>query len=264
MSSDTIIKLARWRVRDLAACFSTCKLPRIDEEPNPSTSSTDHHRGRTKNTILFDPIGEHKRKQKDEQKKLRKKKTNQRKVSAESSKQITRKSTEEGLSGLSSGSCFREEEYMVFCFQDDGTIHLVKEKRASEASNATSESKQKHRENDENVCRQSYVDADELSDDKLYNAANGQLEEEEGRNDMEVVWQPPDEIKEISHIETHSDDQFKTLSSMLSVADSSDSNRSDASSGSFAFPVFDEQIEMGMDGKPCSHAATRKQRNEGT
>ncbi|CAI9113372.1 OLC1v1013957C1 [Oldenlandia corymbosa var. corymbosa] len=222
MTSDTILKLARWRVRDLAACFFACEIPRIDHEEQNCSTSTGHPEVPRKN-MVFDPIGERRRKQKDEQKQ-RTKKSNQKKVSVENSQKITRKS-EEGLSRLSSGSHFKEEEYIVFCFKDDGSIHLGKEKRTSEVSNATTV-------------------------------------EEEGSDDVELVW-PPDEIKEIDHAGNHGD-QAKTLSSILSVTESSDSNRSDASSGSFAFPVIDEQFEVGMDGKSCSYAAARRQRTEGT
>lgn len=50
-------------------------------------------------------------------------------------------------------------------------------------------------------------------------------------NDVEVVW-PPDQIKEVNHIEATNDNMGES-------AESVDSNRSDSSSaGSFAFPVL--------------------------
>lgn len=59
------------------------------------------------------------------------------------------------------------------------------------------------------------------------------MQVEEGSNDVEVEW-PHELIKEVNQIRRR---EGRTLSSMLSTADSSDSNPSDASSGSFAFPV---------------------------
>ncbi|KAL3529391.1 hypothetical protein ACH5RR_008713 [Cinchona calisaya] len=57
--------------------------------------------------------------------------------------------------------------------------------------------------------------------------------EEDGSNDEEVE-RPLVENKEINHIGTR---EGRTLSSKLSAADSSYSNPSDASTGSFTLPV---------------------------
>lgn len=81
--------------------------------------------------MAFDPIGERRRRQNGGQK-LRRKESNEVKASFERSKPSTNsKISEDGSSFL------KEEEYLVFCLEDDGTIHMINEKRPSEASIAS-------------------------------------------------------------------------------------------------------------------------------
>lgn len=86
-----------------------------------------------KKKIVFDPIGEGRRRETDRQK-LRRKKSDQERASLESCNQTRNSKKSEDGRGESSPSCFAEEEYIVFCFRDDGDIQMVKEKRSSEAS----------------------------------------------------------------------------------------------------------------------------------
>ncbi|XP_027121931.2 protein BREAKING OF ASYMMETRY IN THE STOMATAL LINEAGE [Coffea arabica] len=231
MSTTTITQLVRWRVRHLAACLYACRLPLIDE-PDCSTSTDEV----PEKKMVFDPIGESRRSETSRQK-SRRKNRDQERASPENPKQKSSSKRSEDRRGESSMSSFAEEEYIVFCFTDDGEIQMVKEKRSSGASHGpinpakrrsrrVNDTTQNCGENAEGTSIPSHVAGD--------TALCDEHAEEEGSNDVEVEC-IPDEIKEINHYGPH---ECRTLSSMLSVAESSDSNQSDASTGSFAFPIL--------------------------
>lgn len=83
--------------------------------------------------MAFDPIGERRRRQNGGQK-VRRKESNQ--VMKASFERSSKPSTNSKIS--EDGSSFlKEEEYLVFCLEDDGTIHMINENRPSAASIAS-------------------------------------------------------------------------------------------------------------------------------
>lgn len=239
MSSPyTVTRLVRWRIRDWVSCFYACRFP-LEEEPGKFCSTTPQKSSRK---MVFDPIGDKSRK--NRKKKLNKKMEQRKK---ETVKVSGEEKAEEGEND-SSWPRFSEEDYIVFCFEDDGGIHII-EDRKSEAfhqkidhANLTSKPvcrKLKYVENAPEFLPQSQNDTVSVDGENSYGSA---AEEEipltdkkgEGKrsdDDMEEEW-PPAVVKEISHIGEVS--ESKTTPS----AESSDSNYSTGSTGSFAFPVL--------------------------
>ncbi|KAK4362321.1 hypothetical protein RND71_017562 [Anisodus tanguticus] len=206
---------------------------------------------KTRRKMVFDPIGDSRQNRKKKlNKKMEQRKKETVKVSAE-------EKAEEGEND-SNWPRFSEEDYIVFCFEDDGGIHIV-EDRKSEALHQKIDKKSEtfHQKidhanlNSKPVCRkkqhkyvenaqeflpQSKNDTVSVDGENSYESAEEQIPvsddkgEGKGSNEMEDEW-PPAVVKEISHIGEVS--ESKTTPS----AESSDSNYSYGSTGSFAFPV---------------------------
>ena len=111
---------------DVAICIS------CEDEPDCSTSTDEV----PEKKMVFDPIGESRRSETSRQK-SRRKNRDQERASPENPKQKSSSKRSEDRRGESSMSSFAEEEYIVFCFTDDGEIQMVKEKRSSEAPHGT-------------------------------------------------------------------------------------------------------------------------------
>ncbi|KAL3512410.1 hypothetical protein ACH5RR_025127 [Cinchona calisaya] len=176
--------------------------------------------------MVFDPIGENRRRETNREKLRRKKRDQERDSLDKSSKRITYNSKrinsdKEGMmmGESSSLSRFDEEEYIVFCFRDDGEIHVVKEKRPCH-HDQIDRPKRRSRAVNHLKCDESAAENSNSSHvEDITTISDEQVEGE--RNDVEVDW-PPDEIKDINQTGTPE-------SKMSSVAESSDSNQSDAS-----------------------------------
>ncbi|XP_016493147.1 protein BREAKING OF ASYMMETRY IN THE STOMATAL LINEAGE-like isoform X3 [Nicotiana tabacum] len=197
MSSPfTITRLVRWRIKDWVSCFYACRFP-LEEEKDIYCAMSPQKPSRN---MVFDPIGDHNRKK--NRKKL-KKKMEKRKEFVE----ISAEGKAEEGGNDSSWPRFSEEDYIVFCFEDDGGIHIVEDKKSEKFQQKIDHVNLSPRP----VCRKG---------------------ERKGSNDMEEEW-PPAVDKEISHIGDVS--ESKTSPS----AESSESNdHSNGSTGSFAFPVL--------------------------
>ncbi|XP_059303758.1 protein BREAKING OF ASYMMETRY IN THE STOMATAL LINEAGE [Lycium ferocissimum] len=235
MSSPyTVTRLVRWRIRDWVSCFYACRFP-LEEEKDKFCSMTPEKPSRK---MIFDPMGDSR---KNRKKKLNKKMEHRKKETVK----VSAEKAEEGEKD-SNWPRFSEEDYIVFCFEEDGGIHIV-EDRKSEAfhqkidhANLTSKPvcrKLKYVENVPEVLPQSKHDMVSVDGENSYESAEEQIpvsedkSEGKGSDDMEDEW-PPAVIKEISHIGEVS--ESKTTPS----AESSDSNYSNGSTGSFAFPVL--------------------------
>ncbi|CAN4088331.1 unnamed protein product [Withania somnifera] len=236
MSSPyTVTRLVRWRIKDWVSCFYACRFP-LEEERGKFCSTTPQKSCRK---MVFDPIGDSKKNRKKKlNKKMEQRKKETVKVSAE-------EKAEEGEND-SSWPRFSQEDYIVFCFEDDGEIHIV-EDRKSEAfhqkidhTNLTSKPvcrKLKYVDNAQEFPPKSQNDTVSVDGENSHVSAEEEIpltdnNKGEGKrsDDMEDEW-PPAVVKEISHIGEVSDS--KTTPS----AESSDSNYSTGSTGSFAFPV---------------------------
>ncbi|CAK9147908.1 unnamed protein product [Ilex paraguariensis] len=116
------------------------------------------------------------------------------------------RSAEKQTTDDSSWPRFAEEDYIVFCFQEDGAIHVLKDRKL-EVSN--------HH-------------IDRSSESSRLVSRKGEEDEERLHMDTQLA---ADGIKEVNHSE-----EIKECK-MVS-ATSSDSNQSDGSTSSFAFPVL--------------------------
>lgn len=85
--------------------------------------------------MVFDPFGENRSREIDRKNSNRKKYEKQEKSSAENPNEniVISRDTDDGSSERRCPN-FAEEEYIVFCFRDDGAIHMIKERRPPEAS----------------------------------------------------------------------------------------------------------------------------------
>ncbi|KAM3318875.1 protein BREAKING OF ASYMMETRY IN THE STOMATAL LINEAGE [Capsicum chacoense] len=233
----TVTRLVRWRIKDWVSCFYACRFPLDDERgkfciKTPQTSSR---------KMAFDPIGESSRKNRKKKlnKKMEQRKKETVKVSAE----------EKGEEGENDSSWprFSEEDYIVFCFEDDGGIHIVEDKKSEafhqkiDHANLTSRPvcrKLKYVENAKEILPQSQNDTVSVDGENSFESAEEQIPvaddkgEGKGRDDTEEEW-PPSVVKEISHI-----GEVSSESKTPPSAESSDSNYSTGSTSSFAFPVL--------------------------
>ncbi|MCD9645979.1 hypothetical protein HAX54_035469 [Datura stramonium] len=190
--------------------------------------------------MVFDPIGDSRKNRKKKlNRKMEQRKKETVKISAEE------KAEEKGEND-SSWPRFSEEDYIVFCFEDDGGIHIVEDRKSEvfhqkfDHANLTSRPvcrKLKYVENAQEFLPQSLNDTVSVDGENSFVSAEEQIPitdnegEGQGSDDMEEEW-PPAVVKEISHIGEVS--ESKTTPS----AESSDSNYSNGSTGSFAFPVL--------------------------
>ncbi|KAK4350377.1 hypothetical protein RND71_029690 [Anisodus tanguticus] len=230
-----VTRLVRWRISDWVSCFYACRFP-LEEEVDKFCSMTPE---KPRRKMVFDPIGDSR---KNRKKKLNKKMEQRIK---ETVKVSAEEKVEEGEND-SNWPRFSEEDYIVFCFEDDGGIHIVEDRKLEafhqkiDHANKTSKPvcrKLKYVENAPEVLPQSKNDTVSVDGENSYESAEEQIPisddkgEDKGSNEMENEW-PPAVVKEISHIGEVSESKTTTPS-----AESSDSNYSNGSSGSFAFPV---------------------------
>ncbi|XP_011086911.1 protein BREAKING OF ASYMMETRY IN THE STOMATAL LINEAGE [Sesamum indicum] len=251
MSSPcTVPRLFRCRVRDFASCFYACRLP-LDEESDirckPSQTLNESadfnskravrgHRTSRKTSIVDRTCSEDR---------------------GESSVQSSSLTNSRG--GRLDEPRFAEEDYIVFCFREDGAIHMIGEGKSSEAYDESDE----HENTTSTTAaaadlrpinrKLNYSERVGLSRDSRKGGMIGRddgdtqisqdeipsLEikddEEERSKEMESAWGPEsvDGIKEINNpIE-----QQQSASKMDSF-ESCDSTLSDTSTSSFAFPVL--------------------------
>ncbi|KAK4426932.1 protein BREAKING OF ASYMMETRY IN THE STOMATAL LINEAGE [Sesamum alatum] len=244
-------RLFRCRVRDLASCFYACWLP-LDEESDirskPSQTSNEN--------VVFNS----KRAVRSHRK--------SRKTSAvdrgESSVQSSSLTNSRG--GRLDEPWFAEEDYIVFCFREDGGIHMIGEGKSSESYHESNEHENTTttttaatlrpinrklrygecvghswdsrgrgmigRDNEDTEINQDEIPSLEIKD------------EEERSKEMES----DDEIKEINPIEQLS-------ASKMDSFESCDSTLSDTSTSSFAFPV----LGIEWTGSPVHMPKTQRQ-----
>ncbi|XP_038678594.1 protein BREAKING OF ASYMMETRY IN THE STOMATAL LINEAGE isoform X2 [Tripterygium wilfordii] len=234
----TVTRSIRWRMRDWASCFLACRFP-LDEDHSTAPQIPIRKMNRHKNEDNRGNKTNHKRQSRSINKKDR----------------DGTLETEDG-SEESSWPHFRDEDYIVFCFRDDGAIDVLKESRSeslSERNDCTSTSLWPSRrksicsENDETVSKTSHenLSHEEGNDICLTNEGEIVPGEENGKADGVCV------ITESPSCENRKRFQIEDIKVAVPV-DSSDSNQSDGSAGSFSFPV------LGVDGQSCTNAAVRE------
>ncbi|KAH7851975.1 hypothetical protein Vadar_019028 [Vaccinium darrowii] len=196
-----------WTIKDWATCFYACKFPIENEEPDTFCySSAQVPTG----VVGFTPRN-----------------TNNKSHGINCNQE--RESTESA-----------DEDYIVFCFREDGAIRVIKDGKteASDRVNRSSSRHVQHRlihgEHFEKVCNSSH---DSLSNEDEATTSEGDsmiICNRKGKEKWSInldtapptaMFRGKNHIEEISECDT-------------STAKSRDSHRSDSSSSSFAFPVL--------------------------
>ncbi|XP_073269620.1 protein BREAKING OF ASYMMETRY IN THE STOMATAL LINEAGE-like [Primulina huaijiensis] len=235
--SSPCTRLDRCRVKDLASCFYPCRFPLEEESPGTIIRSTIPQMQKAR----MDANSKRSSKTRDSSRKTSdaNKICNEEEKGESSAQSSTLDSTddnevEEGSSRDPKWPRFSEEDYIVFCFREDGAIHMIND---SKPSKTYDENNKKFRRQDraERSCdairgggfdehvEDTQTDAEEIP----ILVAKG---EEKWCNEMESDW-PEDEIKEIDSATIETKQGFEEES-----FESCNSNKSDTSTNSFSFP----------------------------
>ncbi|KAM7479797.1 hypothetical protein LguiA_028010 [Lonicera macranthoides] len=232
------IPLVRWRVRDWASCFYACRFP-LDEEPERfCCSSIQICKGDDRGQVR-DIRGTESSEDRYKQKQQSTKKLNENNDSRDLEEKGNENDDEE-----SRWPSFEEEDYIVFCFEEDGAIHMVKEVKSETSSRSHSRSsrpinrKLSYGENGKQVNNSKH-EAMSMSNEEekgiyptneernsIISFKKGKEKAHNHLNTESIV----DETKEVNELEITK--ECKDVS-----AESSDSTQTDASTSSFAFPV---------------------------
>ncbi|XP_043700336.1 protein BREAKING OF ASYMMETRY IN THE STOMATAL LINEAGE [Telopea speciosissima] len=244
----TIARLTRWRIGEWASCLFACKLPSDDESDTfhpsvpphvPSESRLSGAKQDETRIYVIKPgtPSTHK--------------SNKQRLVPISIPSI--KDSEQ----LNSKICsqyyppeFKEEDYIVFCFKEDGTFEVVKDEKSeschhvnyrTELSKAVINRKTVYGDNtdtdskygDEDVSNEDGIDFDVTHEESYIFA-----DEEEGEDEEESIYfdseaPPPGIIR----AEAHDADDSGTNSQESSFSTTTQS-QSSSSTGSFAFPVL--------------------------
>ncbi|XP_018501102.2 protein BREAKING OF ASYMMETRY IN THE STOMATAL LINEAGE [Pyrus x bretschneideri] len=236
----TMTRLVRWRVKDWASCFLACRFLLDDEPADKCCPATPQLPIRN---MAFDMLGES-RSNETGKKMSRQKNCDRERRLRHSTKQA--KDT----------SCrprFSDEEYIVFCFKEDGAFEVVKNGKleasntidcASRNSPRPANRKLSHgqdtraverRSNEKRLTEKAY-DIYPTNDGKCIIFDQKHEEEEENRSGQEPP--PSRDVKDRSTVSV----------------ESSDSSQSDGSTGSFAFPVLGREWNGSPVQMPISEA----------
>ncbi|GLU13283.1 hypothetical protein SLE2022_299250 [Rubroshorea leprosula] len=231
----TLTKLVRWRVRDWASCF----LPLDDEQDvyrpqlpirNMVFEMKEDGRGNRNGKKLF--RRRHRRKEDRVDRRLN--------LSPRRSRNAV--SAENGVDG-SSWPGFADEEYIVFCFREDGAFDVVRDGRSEEYSSPNTSSETVNRKVDyvggEKRVKESSSHEGRPEDDENDNFSRKEAEiipvkmgEEGGSKGLDSELDSGGTLRRRYH------QVEETRHKEMVSAGSSDSNHSDGSTGSFAFPVL--------------------------
>ncbi|KAA8542590.1 hypothetical protein F0562_023742 [Nyssa sinensis] len=206
----TITRLVRRRIKDWAMCFFVCRFP-LDEEADTFCYSSTQVPGRSQETD--EKLSSNSR-LKQEGESIR-----------SSTRAISTELAEKG-SDDSSWPRFADEDYIVFCFREDGAIHVVKDGKSESFDHV-------NRSSSRPVNRKFiYGENAEKVHDSSQKDMSGQDGKGKGKRNIYLDTQlPPDEIRGGNCIKDTKECKF--------VTESSGSNQSDSSSASsFAFPVL--------------------------
>lgn len=198
--------------------------------------------------MVFDPLGESRRRVFNRRNSRRKKYEEEKEIVEFPKENGVSSSIEEEEDGNNDRRwpSFADEEYIVFSFRKDGAIHMKKERKPSETS--------ENRQTDQKLfCNHREIASTNEEDNTTTTTPLNKLVSlftspsflsmvyfksvffffflQGNEKEDNIVW-PPDEIKEVNHIEPTNDDMG---------GESVHSNKSDSttssSRGSFAFPV---------------------------
>ncbi|KAK4844073.1 hypothetical protein QYF36_016139 [Acer negundo] len=186
----SITRLVRWRVRDWASCFTACRFP-LDEDKDSFPSSPPQL-----------PI----------RNMVKGKRTRRRKE--------CNKDRYGSIDSQSQQNIADDEDYIVFCFSEDGAFDVVKDGKSEPSSN--------------------HIDCTRRSSWPVNRKINfGESEKiVNATNEEEIIPVKEYEEEDAVYLDIESAaSRYQSDQGMVSV-ESSDSNRSDNSTASFAFPVL--------------------------
>ncbi|BFG32943.1 hypothetical protein CerSpe_192170 [Prunus speciosa] len=250
----TMTRLVRWRVKDWASCFLACRFSLDDEAADRCCPATPQLPIRN---MAFDMQDDSRCNETNTKKMSRHKKCSREGRLSHSSKQVKGSCPVESRSSNNS-RCrphFSDEEFIVFCFKEDGAFDVVKNGKPEAASSIDCTSRNSPRpvnrklnygedtkraercSNQERLTGKAYDIYPTTNDGKCI--IFDQKDEEEEEENYLSTEPPPGRIAE---------DRW-----MVSV-ESSDSNQSDGSTGSFAFPVY---VGFGVDRQSRANAKVR-------
>ncbi|XP_042516862.1 protein BREAKING OF ASYMMETRY IN THE STOMATAL LINEAGE [Macadamia integrifolia] len=245
----TIARLIRWRIGDWASCLFACKLP-SDDEPDTFHPSLPHAPSETR---LSEAKQDETRIYVIKPGRLSKRKSKKHtlvpvSIPTEDSEQTNNKKS-------SHYPTFKEEDYIVFCFKEDGTFEVVKEEKSesahhvkyrTEPSRAVFNRKLVYGEDTE-TDTETDTDTDSKYDNEDMSNTDGIdfdftneksytfNDDEEGEDEESIYFD-----SEAPHpgIRTEAHDADSGTNSQKSSYSTSTQSQSSSSTGSFAFPVL--------------------------
>ncbi|KAG6675381.1 hypothetical protein I3843_15G093200 [Carya illinoinensis] len=249
----TIPKLVRWRVRDWVSCFLACRFP-LDDESNDAYRSSAPQKLPRKN-LGFDAKGTESRvmnqtSKKKSRHKSRRSKERQSKLSSTQTKDAI--SVENGSVDDSCWPHFSDEDYIVFCFREDGAFDVVKDGKPETSnrfdcmsrSSRTVNRKLNYGEEAKTVVERCSNVGEKLNNNNKdgndicpTNDGDGMISDQKDDEEEDCIyWDTESPRNSIRRRSSQMEDQLEDRG-MVSV-ESSESNQSDRSTGSFAFPVL--------------------------
>ncbi|KAK9278597.1 hypothetical protein L1049_028170 [Liquidambar formosana] len=243
----TISRLVRWRVKDWALSFFACGFP-LDEEER-ETHPPSSPQVSIANMVFDTKDGTRKSKKKSKRgSRGNKCKQEKQRVTSGSVQAIdTGLAENRSITEDSSWPHFADEDYIVFCFREDGAFDVVKDCKSEGSGHVGCAIKSPRPVN----RKLNYAGDAET----VYNHSHEVLSKEDGHNinstnkgesisdkeadeeDRESVYldteSPSRGMRKGDQFEENIGDQCRTVS-----LESNDSNQSEGSTGSFAFPVL--------------------------
>ncbi|TKY73274.1 BREAKING OF ASYMMETRY IN THE STOMATAL LINEAGE [Spatholobus suberectus] len=234
----------RWRVRNWTSCFSACRLPLDDHELDSSPQVAVR-----KNTAFDDKKDNSTNPMHNKNLSRSSKSCNKRR---QQNNQIGKEKEGAPIGNRvddSSWSLSADDECIVFCFRDDGAFDVVKDHKSVkyEARRGVDGEHKNSRPVNRKKQLQNFEDAEQVSDGNIHEKRSNAEEWDTDQHDQDCVTiLKKDEKKENKYLSRnqHTDSIIRVCPveeiedcGMVS-AESRDSNQSEGSIGSFAFPVL--------------------------
>ncbi|KDP31387.1 hypothetical protein JCGZ_11763 [Jatropha curcas] len=227
----TVTKFIRRRLRDWTSCFLACRFPLDDDD--------DDDESETSKKIVLDMNSDmrgnkDKRMSSRQRNRCRNGKTDRKDKNRNANTTIISTVSMENMVKSESSSSwphFQEEDYIVFCFKEDGAFEVIKDFN-SEALDLFDSA---HNRSSRPVNRK--LNYGEIAETARKSSSNGKRLNVQGndaflRNGERISPLEEGEEEENSYLDIESP----------STTESSGSNRSESSSGSFSFPVLQSEL----------------------
>ncbi|KAL5749004.1 hypothetical protein ACOSQ2_026301 [Xanthoceras sorbifolium] len=215
----SITRLVRWRVKDWASCFTACRFPLDEDDDDDDAFRSSPPQLPIRNMIFETKDKESKGNRRTNKKLLRQNGCNK-----------------DRYGSIDSSCCPHfaaaaddddddddDEDYIVFCFREDGAFDVVKDGK-SEASSSSN-----------------HIDCTRRNSWPVNRKIN--FGEDATNEAAEIIAVKEDEEEDVVYLDiesaaTASNNRIRYQTEGMVSVESSDSNRSDNSTASFAFPVL--------------------------